>query len=138
MIKGFALEATLHAPQRPLRLFIVEKNPAVRRVLDLLLSMRGWKVHTFGSAAECLRDALRQRPDCILSDLYPPDMDAVEFRRNLLWNGIGSPMVILSAYPDSSLSAAMRALGIDEVLDKPCDARMVEAAIARASSAVSA
>lgn len=113
-------------------LFIVEKNAAMRRILEMLMSARGWTVRSFGSAGECLCAAVKQRPDCILSDLYPADMDASEFRQAMMWKGIGSPMVILSAYPDSPVAAAIKSMGVIEILDAPCNVRMLEGAIARA------
>ncbi len=114
-------------------LFVVEKNAAVRRILELLFSGFGWKVQSFRTAGECIRMAVSLRPACILSDLYPIDMDAVEFRRTLLGRGIAAPLVILSAYPDSRLTATMKSLGVEEMLELPCNATAVEAAIARAT-----
>lgn len=138
MFDGFPAPAPVRTQEKPGVLFIVEKSAAMRRVLHLMLSAPGRMVRTFASAGECLSAAMLQHPTCILSDLYTSDMNAVEFRRALLRSGVTSPMVILTNYADSPLTAAVKALGVGEVLEQPCDAERLKAAITRASGAATA
>ena len=117
----------------PMRLlFIVDGNAAVREALQRLMSSTGWHVRTFTDFADCISAILHQLPDCILSDLSRPVMNAMAIQRALFINGLRVPVVALTDYADETLTRTARAAGISEVLDKPCDIWTLETALARA------
>ena len=113
-------------------LFIVDGNAAVRDALQRLMSSTGWDVRTFAGSADCVPAILHQTPDCILSDLSRPAMNAMAIQRALFMNGLTVPLVALTDYVEESLTRTARAAGISAVLDKPCDSWTLETALTRA------
>ena len=122
--------------------FIVDDDCAVRDSLSLLLSLRGYRTATFGSAEDFL-GALR--PDwrgCLVADLRMPGMSGLDLQRELQRRGVRLPVVIVTAHGDvASARAAFKADAVD-FLEKPFDEEgpvaAVEAALRRGGERESA
>lgn len=104
-----------------LAVYIVDDDPAVRDSLSLLLSLRGHRSSTFGSAEALLAAVGPQSAGCIIADLRMPGMDGLALQRELLARGIGMPVVIVTAHGDvASARTAFRHAAVD-FLEKPFD-----------------
>ena len=117
---------------RPQLLFIVDRDDAVRIALYRLMSAVGWEVRSFASSDACYEAALRQPPTCLLADLYPEGLNALELHRALRARNVDCPLVILTAHCDHPLAARAESLGAAAVLEKPCDSHKIEATLQRA------
>eukprot|EP01034_Spumella_vulgaris_P010955 gene10955-13910_t len=62
---------------------IVEDEPSIRRFVRLALEAEGWQVHECETARQGLIDAGTRHPDLIVLDLGLPDLDGVEYLRDL-------------------------------------------------------
>jgi FixJ family two-component response regulator len=113
-------------------LFIVEGDSAVRNLRQMMMTYLGWRVHAFASTGDCLEELRHQVPACIVSDLSPPTMSAIELRAALVARDIAVPIVAVCDLLGPSPVLLAQAAGITEVLDNPCDARRLELAIHRA------
>jgi RNA polymerase sigma factor (sigma-70 family) len=128
--------------QGELTVFIVDDDPAVRDSLSLLLSLRGYRTATFGSAEDFL-GALR--PDwrgCLIADIRMPGMSGLDLQQELARRGLRLPVVIVTAHGDvSSARTAFKADAVD-FLEKPFDDQgpvvAVEAALRRERERTSA
>ncbi len=115
------------------RVLVIEDDANSREVIRALLGELGYEVRTAANGADGLHSLHAWRPDVILLDLFMPDMDGWEFRREQ--EGMGElatiPVVLLSAAAD--LRAHGRALEAAAVVEKPVDirslARTVEAVV---------
>lgn len=121
-----------------LRLLVVDDDPDVRTVLELLLGDEGADV-TIAESAHAALNILRQtRFDIVLSDVAMPEMDgyALAHRVRALGQGDSAtpsnvPMLALTAF--SRAEDARRALesGFDAHLGKPIDVEDLIAALRR-------
>ncbi len=117
-------------------IFVVDDDPVQREALAALVRQDGWQAQSFGSAGECLSALSRTLPDCILADLYMPDMDGADFLEVLMARGIEVPVVVITGGA-ADTPVARRALdaGARTVLRKSCKPEELRYAIERAALA---
>jgi signal transduction histidine kinase/CheY-like chemotaxis protein len=68
----------LGAPRRPLRILIVDDEPAVLEALQTLLSREGHEVVRASDGQSALARAQAELPDIVLLDLHLPDVSGLE------------------------------------------------------------
>ncbi|MEX1023148.1 MAG: response regulator [Dehalococcoidia bacterium] len=104
----------------PVRILVVEDEPALRLLMAATLSDEGHEV----SLAEDGRRALKvvesqPAPDAVILDLEMPVMDGRTCFRELRSRGVTAPVVIVSAF---GARRAAEELGADGSVDKPFEA----------------
>jgi len=60
------------------KILIVEDNSDLSQLLAFYLSDAGYEISRAGNSAQGISKALAERPDLIITDLYLPDMNAVD------------------------------------------------------------
>lgn len=105
---------------------IVDDDPAILRLMTLVLSIDGIETVTAtdGTAALGLLDTVD--PNLVLLDLSMPGMDGRTFFHNARASGYAGPIVICSAY---GASRAQEDLGADAAIRKPFDPRSLVAVV---------
>lgn len=103
----------------PVRVLVVDDEPAIRRFLRTSLSAKGYHIleAETGGAALTLID--RNPPDVIVLDLGLPDIDGVEIIRRLRENGSTVPIIVLSSRVDEQGKVQALDLGADDYVTKP-------------------
>ena len=99
------------------KVFAVDTDPSVLRVIEFSLRIEGFEVATFPSPLNAL-SALAEgdHPDALFMDLNMPVMDGREFYRQVRQIGFENPVLVLSAsYP----GPVVRELGANDWLAKP-------------------
>lgn len=77
-------------------LFIVDDEPAIRRLLELVFKGQGWAVATYENAEAALDDLSRSLPDAVLMDVHLPGMNGdVAVQRLRLIPGCRDLFVVL-------------------------------------------
>ncbi|HEY1876420.1 MAG TPA: response regulator transcription factor [Rhizomicrobium sp.] len=103
----------------PLRLLIVDDEPAIRRFLKSALSAQGYRVEEAVDAETAL-DFLKHNPvDLLVLDLGLPGLDGLEVLRRLRAQGVAMPVIILSSRDDEAGKVAALDLGADDYVSKP-------------------
>jgi RNA polymerase sigma factor (sigma-70 family) len=99
--------------------FIVDDDEALRDSLTWLLESVRLVSRTFGSAQEFLRQFDRSSPGCLVLDVRMPGMSGLELLDRLTAEGVGLPIILLTAHADVPM--AVRALkgGAIDFLTKP-------------------
>jgi CheY-like chemotaxis protein len=102
----------------------VEDSPLVQKMYGLVFSRREHQLTTVNNGLQALKalEHADARYDLILLDLRMPDMDGVEFIREVRSARVGSqiPIVLTTAeLEDSVLMIQARALGVAAVVRKP-------------------
>lgn len=103
------------------KILIVEDNSDLSQLLALYLSNAGYEISRARNLAEGISKALAERPDLIITDLYLPDMTAVEatvlLKQDPATSGI--PIVVLSAMILGEWKTKALKAGVAKYLIKP-------------------
>ena len=97
---------------------IVEDEKQIRRFVRTSLEAQGHKVFEAETAKAGLIEAGTRKPDLVILDLGLPDLDGVEFIRDLrAWSTM--PVIVLSARTNEADKIAALDAGADDYLTKP-------------------
>jgi two-component system KDP operon response regulator KdpE len=109
----------MSASANPLRILIVDDEPAILRFLRVGLGGQGFIV----SEAQCGRDALdairRRAADLVVLDLGLPDIDGLDVIRLVREEGSSVPIIVLSSRNDEGSKVTALDLGADDFVTKP-------------------
>jgi len=117
------------------KILIVEDEPRMRRLLELVLQGSGYQVET---AADGRAGAILWRtwqPDLVLSDLKMPKMDGLELLRFRNSHFPTIPFILLTAFGTVETAVAGMKEGAYDYLTKPVDNNRVLELVAGALSA---
>jgi two-component system KDP operon response regulator KdpE len=107
------------AESGPLRVLIVDDEPAILRFLRAALGSQGYIVAEAASGQATL-DAVRQRrADLLVLDLGLPDIDGIDVIRRLRECGAMLPIIVLSSRENEAAKVAALDLGADDYVTKP-------------------
>ena len=106
------------ANDRPIRIAVVDDDLAVLDSFRFVLELAGFQVATFPSAGAFL-DSDLSRTRCLIIDHHMPLMTGLELAAQLRADGIGLPILLVTAAPSPAIVARAAELGIVRVLAKP-------------------
>ena len=98
--------------------FVVDDDSRLREALSSLISARGLRVATFGSATEFLQSEKPDAPACLVLDLQLPGVSGLDLQQQLLDQG-APPIVFISGHGDVPSSVRAMKAGAIEFLQKP-------------------
>jgi two-component system KDP operon response regulator KdpE len=103
----------------PVRVLVVDDEPAILRFLRVGLGSQGYLVIEAENAQSAL-DAIKQRrADLLVLDLGLPDMDGLEVIRRIRDGGVMLPIIVLSSRDDEAAKVQALDLGADDYVTKP-------------------
>lgn len=102
---------------RPLVL-VVDDEPGILRLIDLVLSNSGFRVMVAENGVEALRIAEQRRPDIAIVDVRMPDMSGLEVMRRLRGR-TSIPVVLLTAQAQNENKVMGLESGADDYISKP-------------------
>ncbi len=114
------------------KIMIVEDEPRMRRLLELVLQVPGYQVRTAADGRKGAELWKKWRPDLVISDLKMSDMDGLEllnFRNNHFPT---VPFILLTAFGTVETAVAGMKNGAYDYLTKPVDNNLVLELVARA------
>jgi two-component system, OmpR family, KDP operon response regulator KdpE len=107
------------AASGPLRVLVIDDEPAILRFLHAGLAAQGYLVAE-AETGEAAIKAVRQRAtDLIVLDLGLPDMDGLEVIRQIRDSGSSVPIIVLSSRDDEGSKVGALDLGADDFVTKP-------------------
>lgn len=107
---------------------IVDDDPGLRKALARLLSVRGYRVEPYASAAEFFRVAPSSKASCVLVDIRMGETSGLDLARHLAADGFEFPIIFLSSCEDDVVRLRCHELNCAAYLQKPCpEARLIEA-----------
>ena len=109
---------TIPRPARPLRILVVDDDPAMVGAITALVGTEGHQVITAYDGLTAVKRYREERPDIVLLDLAMPGPDGFTVAGRIRAEG-DAPIVVVSG--ESSEEAKVRAFGIgaDDYLVKP-------------------
>jgi two-component system CheB/CheR fusion protein len=112
---------------------LVEDNPDTLDALQLLLQFEGALVTTAPSAAIALEHAEAGEFDLVISDIAMPDMDGLQFIKELRRNprSAGWPAIAVTGFAKPSDARQAMAAGFDAHLSKPLSLELLNDTLKR-------
>ncbi|ROQ41582.1 two-component system OmpR family response regulator [Frondihabitans sp. PhB188] len=120
-------------PQRPtgvLRVFVVDEEDPITRLLSIALGMEGWQVTRFPDGLSVLEAATIDAPDAMLLDMMLPDVLGTEVVSRLRERGVDTPVLFLTGRSSIDDRLAAYAAGADDYITKPFALEEVVATLA--------
>lgn len=100
------------------KILLVEDEQAIHRFLRVTLSTKGYKLLEAFNGKEGLSLIATERPDLVVLDLGLPDMDGLDFIKELReWST--TPIIVLSAREQEQDKITALDCGADDYLTKP-------------------
>ncbi len=117
------------AEQKPIILF-ADDNPDMRAYVTSLLAWR-YEIVPVTTGRQALDEAMRRRPDLVLTDVMMPEMDGFALLEALRQNPATRtvPVIMLSARAGEEASIGGLEAGADDYLTKPFSARELVARV---------
>jgi len=134
MVDKSAKSAGAYAEQLNDTVFVVDDDALVRGSLEITLSLAGFKVVKFASAAQFLAQMTPRNSGCVLTDIRMPGMDGLELQAALAERNARMSVIIMTGHADVPLAVRAMKAGALDILEKPFDkvllVERVEAALA--------
>jgi two-component system, LuxR family, response regulator FixJ len=99
--------------------YVVDDDTGVLGSLRFLLETDGFDVQTFRSAAALLNGNIAGEADCFVIDYKMPLMSGIDLANRLRKRYAGTPIILITGYPDENIEEKAAAAGIRHVLLKP-------------------
>ncbi|WGJ15384.1 response regulator transcription factor [Methylocapsa sp. D3K7] len=103
----------------PLRILVVDDEPAILRFLQASLESQGYTVATAANARTALDLVKRHAADLVVLDLGLPDVDGLDVIRHIREGGETLPIIILSSRENETAKVRALDLGADDYVTKP-------------------
>lgn len=102
-----------------MKILITEDNPEILFFLKKGLQHESHLVDTADSGEEAWPKLLENNYDLIMLDLLLPGMSGLELLEKIRGHNITTPLIILSAIPDSETKVKLLRAGADDYIEKP-------------------
>jgi two-component system KDP operon response regulator KdpE len=103
----------------PLKVLVIEDDPAIRRFLRTSLTAQGYQVTETETGAGGLDQLRRNAPDIVVLDLGLPDMNGLDIIERVRGQGSAAPIIVLSSRNDEGGKVKALDLGADDYITKP-------------------
>jgi FixJ family two-component response regulator len=100
------------------QVFVVDDDASIREALDSLIRSAGFRVQTFSTAAEFLRQPSPSGPACVILDVRLPDKSGLQVQRELAGASF-LPIIFISGHGDIPISVQAMKGGAIDFLTKP-------------------
>jgi len=114
---------------RPMKLLLIEDNPAMQTTLQRTFERRGMQVAVCGDGARAVDRWRASVPDVVLLDLNLPGLDGLQVLAAARAEGLRTPVLILTARGTVGDRILGLNTGADDYLPKPFDLDELEARV---------
>jgi CheY-like chemotaxis protein len=113
------------------KVLVIDDQPNVRALLDLLLRPKGYDVMLADNGWMGLRLYRQEHPDVILLDLNMPKLDGVTVLKQIRSVDLKQPVIVLTGDTKPETERQVRALGVSEFIVKGSSLHAVEDMVKR-------
>jgi len=114
------MEAASHIPAT---ILLADDEPALRQPLAEAFCERGYRIREASCGLEALEMGRTEQPGLSVLDINLPDITGVEVYRRWLAEGIGFPVIFVTAEASEELRVEAISLGARAVVQKPFGVR---------------
>ncbi|MCL2111356.1 MAG: response regulator transcription factor [Clostridiales bacterium] len=111
------------------KILIIEDDPSIRELVTWNLSEEGYGCVSACDGREGLEQVRSEAPDLILLDLMLPVMGGFEVVKELRRDGVGTPIIMLTAKNEEADKVIGLEFGADDYITKPFGVRELKARI---------
>ena len=108
---------------------VVDDDDSVRRSVGFMLKTSGYKVCSYASGIEILKNAKELQDGCVLLDIRMPGMDGLEVQEALQERGVTLPVIIMTGHGDVPLSVRAMKAGAIDFIEKPFEKQVLISAV---------
>jgi DNA-binding NtrC family response regulator len=116
---------------KELKILLIDDDKWVRDSLSLFFESEGYLLVACETGEEGLETLRDQTYDIIIVDYKLPGMDGLEFLKKIEKPYPGSMKVLLTAYKEDKIVAEATRIGVDDFIQKPFTAKMIEESFSR-------
>jgi two-component system KDP operon response regulator KdpE len=117
-----------HDPVHHAKILIVDDEQQITRVLRTALSTQGYSLRVATNGVEGLEAAHEWKPDLVITDVAMPEMNGVEFCREL--RAVSKvPIIVLSVRSQERMKIEALDAGADDYVTKPFSIQELEARV---------
>ena len=98
---------------------IIDDDASMRNATRRLIRSLGMDANTFASATEFLESGRVRDTSCVISDMQMPGLSGAELQGELIAQGVNTPIIFVTAFPEDSLGKRVLAAGAAGFLGKP-------------------
>jgi FixJ family two-component response regulator len=99
--------------------FIIDDDTDVRESIQGLLKSVGLRSRSFATAQEFLTGERTGGPSCLVLDVRLPDLNGLDFQRQLMDAGVHIPIIFITGHGDIPMTVRAMKSGAVEFLTKP-------------------
>jgi EAL domain-containing protein (putative c-di-GMP-specific phosphodiesterase class I)/CheY-like chemotaxis protein len=116
------------------RVLVIDDEPAVLRVLGLLLERHGFAVDSASNARDALAMLADKKFDVVLTDIIMPELSGLDLLRELRHHDLDVPVILMTA--GATLDSALDAIeyGAQQYLLKPVEPEALVQSVGRAAA----
>jgi two-component system response regulator FixJ len=111
---------------------IVDDDDSVRRSVSFMLKHAGYRVASYVSGVEFLKEAKSAERGCVLLDVRMPEMDGLQVQLEMATRGIDMPVVVLTGHGDIAVAVKALRSGAVNFIEKPYEKEVLLQAIEEA------
>lgn len=101
------------------RILIIDDEESFRHMLSIILGKEGYEVETASDGEEAIQKLTFSSFDQVLCDIRMPNMDGLEFLREVKKRGIETTIIMMSAYGTIDIAIEAMKLGAYDYISKP-------------------
>ena len=116
------------------RVLVIDDEPAVLRVVSLLLGRSGFVVDSASNARDGLGLLKDKQYHVVLTDIIMPELSGVDFLRELRRHDLDVPVILMTAGPTLDTALDAIAYGAQQYLLKPVEPDALVQAVGRAAA----
>jgi two-component system, LuxR family, response regulator FixJ len=107
---------------------LVDDDDAIRRSAGFMLKTSGYRVRTYASGVELLKER-EVEPGCILLDVRMPEMDGLAVQKALQNRGMTHPVIVMTGHGDVNVAVQAMKAGAVDFIEKPFEKAQLVSAI---------
>src|SRR5262244_4027907 len=120
--------------RRKTKVLIVDDEPAIREVLEMILQEWGYDVRLAADGAEAKQLVESYDPEIVISDVVMPQLSGLDLLRCLKAGNPSRPVILVTAHASIDLAVESMKQGAQDFITKPMDYPKLRAILKAAES----
>ena len=105
--------------------FVIDDDPALRKLISKLLESSGRRVETFAAATDFLAAYQPTRTGCLVLDVRLPGMSGLALQERLSADSITLPILVVTGYGDVPVAVQAMRQGAFDFIEKPFSGQLL-------------